>query len=89
MRANLNIMWSSGRSEAALKAALPVPVQIRRVRSARRLKLRFDEAENVLKLTCPWRTSQRAALAWALDQSDWIDAQIARAEPGEPFVPGR
>ena len=78
-------MWSSARSEAALEAALPLPIEIRPVRNARRLRLRFDEASATLKLTCPWRTSRRAALAWALDQREWIDAQLARAEPGEPF----
>jgi predicted metal-dependent hydrolase len=52
------------------------------------LRLRFDEATGSLKLTCPWRTSRRSALGWALDQREWIDAQIARVEPGEPFVPG-
>ena len=81
-------MWSSARSEAALEAALPLPIEIRPVRNARRLRLRFDEASGTLKLTCPWRTSRRAALAWALDQREWIDAQLARAEPGEPFEPG-
>jgi predicted metal-dependent hydrolase len=81
-------MWSNGRSEAALEAALPVPIEICPMRSARRLRLRFDEAAGVLRLTCPWRTSRRAALAWALDQREWIDAQLARAEPPEPFVPG-
>lgn len=81
-------MWSNGRSEAGLAAALPVPIEIRRLRSARRLRLRFDEAAGTLKLTCPWATSRRTALAWALDQRDWIDAQLARAEPGEPFVGG-
>ena len=81
-------MWSSARSEASLEAALPVPIEIKRLRNARRLRLRFDEAAGTLKLTCPWRTSRRAALAWALDQRGWIDAQLARAEPGEPFVPG-
>ena len=81
-------MWSTARSEAALQAALPAPIDIRRLRSARRLRLRFDEASGTLKLTCPWRTSRRAALAWALDQRDWIDAQLARVEPGEPFAPG-
>ena len=58
------------------------------MRSARRLRLRFDEASGTLKLTCPWRTSRRAALAWALDQREWIEAQLARAEPAEPFEPG-
>ena len=81
-------MWSSGRSEASLEAALPVPIEIRRLKTARRLRLRFDEAAGTLKLTCPWRTSRRSALAWALDQRDWIDAQIARAESPEPFVAG-
>lgn len=81
-------MWSSARSEASLEASLPAPIEIRRLRSARRLRLRFDEAAGTLKLTCPLRTSRRAALAWALDQREWIEAQIARAEPGEPLVPG-
>lgn len=81
-------MWSTVRSEAALEAALPVPIEIRAIHSARRLRLRFDETSGMLKLTCPSRTSRRTALAWALDQREWIEAQIARAEPGEPFEPG-
>src|ERR1700761_7727985 len=85
-RATSNIMWSNVPSEASLEASLPVAIDVRRVRSARRLRLRFDEAAGLLKLTCPWRTSRRDALAWALDQRDWIDAQLARAEPAEPFL---
>ena len=81
-------MWSTGRSEAALQAALPAPIEIRPLKSARRLRLRFDEATGTLRLTCPWRTSRKAALAWALDQREWIEAQLAHAEPGEPFAPG-
>ncbi len=57
------------------------------MRNARRLRLRFDEASGTLKLTCPWRTSRRAALAWALDQRRWIETQLARAEAGEPIEP--
>lgn len=81
-------MLSTGRSEAALEASLPAPIEVRPIRSARRLRLRFDEATGTLKLTCPWRMSRRAALAWALDQRDWIEAQLARAEPNEPFDDG-
>jgi predicted metal-dependent hydrolase len=81
-------MWSTGRSEAALLAALPVPIEIRPVRNARRMRLRFDEGSGTLKLTCPARTSRAKALAWALDQRDWIDAQLAHAVPPEPFVDG-
>ena len=80
-------MWLSVRSEASLEASLPVPIEIRRVRNARRLRLRFDEAAGSLKLTCPWRTSRRAALAWVLDQRDWIEVQLKRAGPSEPFIP--
>jgi predicted metal-dependent hydrolase len=80
-------MWSTARSEA-LEAGLPVPIEIRVVRSARRLRLRFDEVQGTLKLTCPPRTSRRTALAWALDQRAWIDRQLARAAPPEPFAPG-
>ena len=88
MRGNLNFMWSNGRSEAALEAALPVPVDIRPMRRARRLRLRFDETSGTLKLTCPARMSRRSALAWALDQREWIDAQLARRLASEPVENG-
>ena len=81
-------MWSTANSEAALEASFPVALEIRRLKNARRLRLRFDEVAGVFKLTCPWRTSRRAALAWALDQREWIDSQLARVEPGEPFAVG-
>lgn len=81
-------MWSSARSSPLSEAGLPVPIEIRPMRSARRLRLRFDEAAGVLKLTCPWRTSRRSALDWALDQKEWIEAQLERALPAEPLVPG-
>ncbi len=82
-------MWSNGRSEAALQAALPVPIEIRPMRSAKRLRLRFDESAGVLKLTCPLRTGRRTALAWALDQREWIEAQVRTSLPPTPFDPGR
>jgi predicted metal-dependent hydrolase len=82
-------MSSSGRSkELAVHPGLPVPVEIRPVRSARRLRLRFDERRGVLTLTCPFRTSRRSALAWAVEQREWVDTQIAERLPGEPFAPG-
>jgi predicted metal-dependent hydrolase len=81
-------MSSTGRSEAALEAALPAPIDVRPLKTARRLRLRFDEATATFRLTCPWRTSRRAALAWALDQREWIEAQLARAEPPAPFAVG-
>jgi len=67
---------------------LPVPVDIRPVRTARRLRLRYDEKRGVLKLTCPPRTTRRTALAWAAEQKAWVDAQIRSAGEGEPLLPG-
>jgi len=82
-------MSSSARSkELAVHPDLPVPVEIHPVRSARRLRLRFDERRGVLKLTCPIRTSRRSALAWAAEQRAWVDTQIADVLPGEPFTSG-
>lgn len=81
-------MLSTGRSEAALEAAFPAPIIVRRSKTAKRLRLRFDEASRTLRLTCPWRMSRRTALAWALDQREWIDGQLARAAPAQPFAPG-
>jgi predicted metal-dependent hydrolase len=81
-------MWSTARSDASLEAQLPAPIEIRPVRSARRLRLRYDDATGSLRLTCPWRTSRRSALKWALDQREWIEAQLARVEPAQPFASG-
>jgi predicted metal-dependent hydrolase len=81
-------MWSTACSEAALEAALPVPIEIRPMRGARRLRLRLDEASGTLRLTCPARTSRRKALAWALEQREWIEVQLARLQPVEPFANG-
>lgn len=79
---------SIARSEALTIDGLAWPVEIRPHPRARMLRLRLDEARECLTLTCPKRTSRRAALEWARRQSDWVDAQIARLAPSEPFVPG-
>jgi len=82
-------MSSIGRSDLMLTAGdMPVPIEIRPLRTARRLRLRYDETRGVLKLTCPSGMSRRRALSWAADQRDWIDAQLRRAERPRPFVPG-
>jgi len=88
MPGSSNIIWSTARSEAALEDALPVPIEIRPLRRARRLRLRFDDNSGILKLTCPMRTNRRSALAWALDQREWIEAQLERVPAPVPFVPG-
>ena len=85
---SLNGMWSSARSDRRDEESLPLPIEIRPIRTARRMRLRLDEARGVLKLTCPARTSRRTALRWALEQREWIETQLARRADHEPFVPG-
>lgn len=82
-------MSSTARSDLKVPAGeLPVPLEIRPMRTARRMRLRYDESRGVLKLTCPATLSQRKAIAWAVDQRDWVAAQLRRAQQPQPFVPG-
>lgn len=52
------------------------------------MRLRLDETRQCLVLTIPRRTSRRAALQWAERQSDWVEEQLRRVGPREPFEPG-
>lgn len=67
---------------------LPWPVELRVHHRARSMRLRLDEARELLLLTVPRRASRRAALQWAQQQSTWVEAQLGKIQPGEPFVPG-
>lgn len=89
MRATWNGILSTGRFEALSLPGLAWPIELRPHPRARSLRLRLDEARGLLTLTCPRRVSRRSALEWARGQSAWVDAQLARLEPGEPFEPGR
>lgn len=52
------------------------------------MRLRFDERDRLLKVTHPRGVRPAAALAWAATHKLWVDEQLARALPPEPFVPG-
>ena len=54
----------------------------------RRMRLRLDEKRGVLKLTGPLRMNRKAALDWAAEQREWVEAQLGAMLPAEPFVPG-
>ena len=89
MRGSWKIISSTARSKALLfEESLPVPLVVQPMKSARVMRLRFDAGRQVLKLTCPARISRHKALAWAADQKDWVDAQLAKALPAIPFAPG-
>ncbi len=85
--------WSGILSIARCKALhhhpdLPLPIAVRTHPRARRLKLRLDTNGELLLLTCPPRSSRRAALDWAAGQRDWVEARLAEAEPRRPLDPG-
>ena len=52
------------------------------------MRLRFDERDQLLRLTHPPRTRRSTALAWAATQQAWIRQQMERAHPPRPFAPG-
>lgn len=52
------------------------------------MRLRLDDRDGVLKITYPRRVRPSAALAWAAAQREWVDEQLRRRLPPEPFVPG-
>lgn len=82
-------MSSTVRSDLAVSdGEWPWPLVVSVDRRARRLKLRLDQRRRRLVLTCPPRTSRRAALDWAHRQRDWAAGEIARVPAGEPFEPG-
>ncbi|QDP19561.1 M48 family metallopeptidase [Sphingomonas xanthus] len=52
------------------------------------MRLRLDEARGLLSLTVPRGIRRQAALDWAARQSEWVERQLERVEPAEPFAPG-
>ena len=89
MRATWNGTLSTGRFEALSLPGLAWPIELRPHPRARSLRLRLDEGRGLLTLTCPKCMSRKAALEWARGQASWVEAQLARVEPGEPFEPQR
>ncbi len=79
---------STGRSELLSLPGLAWPIELRPHPRARAMRLRLDEARERLTLSYPRRMSRRAALEWAQRQGEWVEAQLAQLQPGEPFGPG-
>lgn len=89
MPATSNIIWSSVHSRRlASHPDLPLPVLLCAYRNARRMRLRLDEREQVLKLTHPRGVRAAAALEWAASQKQWVERQLDSVPPAEPFEPG-
>ena len=52
------------------------------------MRLRIDDRDRVLKVTHPRNVRPAAALAWAASQKGWVQDQLGRVPPAEPFLPG-
>lgn len=52
------------------------------------MRLRLDEREQLIKVTHPRGVRVSAALAWAATQKAWVELQMERVLPAEPFVDG-
>ena len=88
MPAIWNGILSTSRSEPLSLPGLAWPVELRPHPRAKAMRLRVDEARQRLILSFPRRMSRRSALDWAGRQKPWVDSQLARIEPAEPFAPG-
>ena len=89
MPASWNGTLSTASSEASLDhPGLPWPIAIRHHPRARRLRLRLDPDKRLLLLTCPPRSSRKAAVDWALRQRAWVETELAKLPSGNPFEPG-
>ena len=85
----MQVSWSgtlsTARSDAIAKAGaaldhpdLPWPIAIRHHPQARRLRLRLDPDNRRLLLTCPPRSSRKAAIDWAVGQRPWVESELAK-----------
>ena len=88
MPASWNGTLSTSRSELLTLPGLPWPIELRSHPRAKSMRLRLDEARELLVLTLPRRVSRRAALQWAEGQARWVESQLGRIRPSEPFRPG-
>lgn len=50
----------------------PVAITLRKTAQARRISLRISRLDGRVTLTCPLRTSDREALAFAHEKADWL-----------------
>lgn len=65
------------------------PLIISRNDRARRLALRLDSKERVIRLTIPGRMSDRSALNFVRAHEDWIYEKLSELPPPLPFEHGR
>lgn len=63
-------------------------IDVRRHPRARKWSLRYDLEKDRVRLVMPKRGSQRAALAWAAKQGEWVEKQRLKQDARIPLEPG-
>ena len=63
----------------------PVEITLRKTAQARRISLRISRLDGRVTLTCPLRTSDREALAFAQEKADWLRHHLT-AQPAPAGV---
>jgi len=61
---------------------------VRRVASARRMRLAVDPRDGAVRLTLPQRASEAKARLWAEGQRAWVEHQLGRLPAPCPIEPG-
>ena len=63
----------------------PVAITLRKSAQARRISLRISRLDGRVTLTCPLRTSDREALAFAQEKADWLRHHLGD-QPAQSMV---
>ena len=80
MTASSELRFEGGATSAVLT--------LRRSAAARVMRLRVDQRTGAVVLTVPRRASAKKALAWAAEQRQWIEGELAAIAPPARLGPG-
>lgn len=69
-------------------SGVPTPLVVRRVRRARRVRIRVDARKGEAVLVLPPRAALREGKAFAQSNAAWLRARLAELPPRAPFEPG-
>lgn len=65
-----------------------LPIEIRRLTTARRLTLRLAPDGSAIRVTIPHWAPTREALAFVQSRADWLEHQLGRLPAAAPLAPG-
>lgn len=61
---------------------------VRRIATARRMRLSVDPRDGSVKLILPRHATLRRALAWVEERRAWVEEELARLPSPDPIAPG-